>query len=128
MRTLTLALLASCLLLAGCGSMLASLQVDTIEDDPGYRTFGRIIEDDHVETKAIVNIHAADELYHEAQTPTPTRRGRHTRRPPRHGSADSWTSDNRAAVKTKFRSAKQSNATGARGHAPIRALPRQQPC
>ncbi|MFT4613433.1 MAG: osmotically-inducible protein OsmY [Bacteroidia bacterium] len=46
--------------------MLASLQVDTIEDEPGYRTFGRIIEDDQVETKAIVNIHAANDLFHEA--------------------------------------------------------------
>ena len=65
MRVLVLLILSACLLISGCGSMLAAMDVDTIEDDPGERTFGRMIEDNNVETKAIVNIHAADEAYHE---------------------------------------------------------------
>jgi osmotically-inducible protein OsmY len=42
------------------------MEVDTIEDDPGERTLGQIIEDDNIETKAIVNIHAADEAFDDA--------------------------------------------------------------
>lgn len=57
----TIAFLAcTMLLLSGCGSMLAALQVDTIEDPPVERTMARKLEDESVETKAIVNIHAAD--------------------------------------------------------------------
>ncbi len=54
------------LLLTACGSVLATMEADTIEDDPGERTIGQIIEDDNIETKAIVNIHAADEAFDEA--------------------------------------------------------------
>lgn len=66
MRIPLLLMLAGCLLLAGCGSMLAAMKLEPIEDNPGYRTFGRIIEDNNVETKAIVNIHAEDEAFHES--------------------------------------------------------------
>jgi osmotically-inducible protein OsmY len=52
--------------LSACGSFLATMEVDTIEDDPGERTLGQIIEDDNIETKAIVNIHAADEAFDDA--------------------------------------------------------------
>lgn len=66
MRIPVLLMLCGCLLLTGCGSMLAALKLEPIEDNPGYRTFGRIIEDNNVETKAIINIHAADEAFHES--------------------------------------------------------------
>lgn len=49
--------------LSGCGHMLAGMEVDTIEEDDGSRTLGRMLEDDSIETKARVNIHAADEAF-----------------------------------------------------------------
>ena len=52
-------------LLSGCGSMLAAMQADPIEEDQGERTMGRMIEDNNIETKATVNIHAADEAFHD---------------------------------------------------------------
>jgi osmotically-inducible protein OsmY len=52
--------------LTACGSLLATMEADTIEDDPGERTIGQIIEDDNIETKAIVNIHAADDAFDDA--------------------------------------------------------------
>ena len=63
-----LACLVACsaLALSGCGSLLATMNVDTIEDDPVERTMGQKIEDDNIETKATVNIHAADKAYHDA--------------------------------------------------------------
>ena len=54
------------LLVSGCGSMLATMEVDTIEEDHGERTMGRMLEDDSIETKARVNIHAASEAFDEA--------------------------------------------------------------
>lgn len=67
MRRFLIPLLALGLLtLTGCGSMLATMEVDTIEDDPGERTMGRMLEDDSIETKARVNIHAADETFDDA--------------------------------------------------------------
>lgn len=67
MKQLFIALLAvSALALSGCGSFLATMQVDTIEDESVERTMAQVIEDDNIETKATVNIHAADEAYHDA--------------------------------------------------------------
>lgn len=67
MKRLSIAILTcSTLLLSGCGSLLATMQVDTIEDDPVERTTAQVIADDHIETKATVNIHAADEAFHDA--------------------------------------------------------------
>ena len=67
MKLITFALLTSAYLtLSGCGSFLAGIESNPIEDDPGERTFGQFIEDNNIETKAIVNIHAADEAFHEA--------------------------------------------------------------
>ena len=68
MTILRTALLASSLslLLSACGSFLATMEADTIEDDPGERTMGQLIEDDNIETKASVNIHAADDAFDEA--------------------------------------------------------------
>lgn len=56
----------SALLLSGCGSLLSSMNMNTIEDQPGERTIARIIEDDNIETKATVNIHAENDAYHDA--------------------------------------------------------------
>ncbi len=52
--------------LSGCGSLLASMDVGKIEDSPKERTIGQMIEDDNIETKAVVNIHAANAAYHDA--------------------------------------------------------------
>jgi len=65
-QRLIILLACSALMLAGCGSFLATMQVDTIEDEPVKRTMGQVIEDDNIETKATVNIHAADEAFHDA--------------------------------------------------------------
>jgi osmotically-inducible protein OsmY len=59
-------LITSLTLLSGCGSFLATMQTNTIEDDPGERTMGQLIEDDNIETKAVVNIHAADDGFDDA--------------------------------------------------------------
>ena len=53
-------------LLAGCGSMLASMESNPIVDDPGERTMGQQIEDESIETKAMVNIRAADDRFDDA--------------------------------------------------------------
>jgi osmotically-inducible protein OsmY len=49
--------------LSGCGSMLATMESNTMEDDPGERTIGQQIEDETIETKAIVNMRAANEEF-----------------------------------------------------------------
>ncbi len=56
----------SLLSLSGCGSMLASMNTDTIEEDEGERTLGRMLEDQNIETKALVNIHAASDDFDSA--------------------------------------------------------------
>ena len=67
MKYLLIALLAGALpVLYGCGSMLATMDAETIEEDEGERTWGRFIEDDNIETKARVNIHAANEAFDDA--------------------------------------------------------------
>jgi len=67
MKQLAIILLAcSALALSGCGNFLATMKVDTIEDEPVERTMGQMIEDDNIETKSTVNIHAADEAFHDA--------------------------------------------------------------
>ncbi len=52
--------------LSGCGSLLATMEVDTIEDDPDERTLAQQFEDESIETKARVNIHAEDEAFDNA--------------------------------------------------------------
>lgn len=64
MRLALALLLLSCL--TGCGHMLASMEVDTIDDDAGSRSWGRMLDDDNIETKSLVNLHAADEAYDNA--------------------------------------------------------------
>lgn len=59
-------LLALTVSLQGCGSMLAALDSDAIVDDPGERSFYQRLADETIETKAIVNLHAADDDFDEA--------------------------------------------------------------
>ena len=67
MRHLFIAILTGTLLaLSGCGSMLATMETETIEEDEGERTWGSYIEDGNIETKARVNIHASDEAFDNA--------------------------------------------------------------
>ena len=56
----------SLIALSGCGSMMATFESDTIEEDPGERSFSQQVEDESIETKAIVNIHAANEAFDSA--------------------------------------------------------------
>ncbi len=62
MKTIhTLLLVTGILLSSGCGSFMVAIQSEPIEDDPGERTYGARVEDESIETKAIVNISAAHE-------------------------------------------------------------------
>jgi osmotically-inducible protein OsmY len=65
-RAFLLLLTLNTLLITGCGSILATLESGPIEAAPTSRTLGQIIEDENIETKAIVNIHAANEAFHGA--------------------------------------------------------------
>ena len=49
--------------ISGCGSVMSSAGAGPIEEDPGERTFGQQMTDESIETKAKVNINAADEGY-----------------------------------------------------------------
>lgn len=53
-------------LLTGCGSVLATFESDAIEEDPGERTLAQQVLDESIETKAIVNIRAADDAFDKA--------------------------------------------------------------
>ncbi len=45
---------------SGCGSLLSAADSEPIGDDSGERTYGARMDDESIETKATVNIHAAD--------------------------------------------------------------------
>ncbi|MFT5709937.1 MAG: osmotically-inducible protein OsmY [Halioglobus sp.] len=62
----SLLIAALSVILSGCGSFMAAMQSETIEEDPGKRTFGQQLDDENIETKAVVNIHAVDEAFDEA--------------------------------------------------------------
>jgi osmotically-inducible protein OsmY len=62
-RLLIAPLLIGSLGLTGCGSLLADLEANPIEDEPVERTVGRRVEDESVEIKAMVNIRAADDAF-----------------------------------------------------------------
>jgi osmotically-inducible protein OsmY len=64
--TLAYIALVTSLTLTGCGSFLATMQSNTLEEDPGERTMGQQLEDESIETKAVVNIHAADDAFDQA--------------------------------------------------------------
>ena len=67
MKNLALPLcIAFALLLSGCGSMLATFESNEIKDDPGERTMAQQLADESIETKAVVNLHAANEAFDNA--------------------------------------------------------------
>ena len=67
MKTITaLCLAGSLLALSGCGSMFAAMDADPWEDSPVERTMGQQVEDQNIETKAVINIHAADDAFDDA--------------------------------------------------------------
>lgn len=59
--------LAGLPLLSGCGGMLAGMGAEPIAEDPTRRSLGQSIEDESIETKAIVNISASDEGFKSAR-------------------------------------------------------------
>ena len=61
-----LCLIGSLLSLSACGSMFAAMDAEPWEDSPVERTMGQQIEDQNIETKAIINIHAADDAFDDA--------------------------------------------------------------
>lgn len=67
MRLISAPLLICCMLtLSSCGSLLSSMQINTIDDRPNERTMAQVIEDDNIETKVTVNIHAENQAYYGA--------------------------------------------------------------
>ena len=54
------------LALGGCGSLLATMEVDAIEEDEGERTMGRWLEDENIETKAMVNVRGSNDAFDNA--------------------------------------------------------------
>ena len=51
------------LIICGCGTMMAKMEANKIETDPGTRTIAQRVDDQSIETKAIVNIHDSDGEY-----------------------------------------------------------------
>ncbi len=51
------------LIMCGCGNMMAKMEANKIDADPGTRTIAQRVDDQSIETKAIVNIHDSDEEY-----------------------------------------------------------------
>lgn len=49
--------------LTGCGSILATFESNSIEDEPGKRSLAEQVLDESIETKAIVNIRAANAAF-----------------------------------------------------------------
>ena len=66
MRIIVLALaVCASLTLAGCVRFLKTVKADPIQDEPAERTLAQQIEDESIETKAEVNIHAANEAFYD---------------------------------------------------------------
>ena len=61
--SLILALCVGSAMLSGCGTIMSSAGAGPIEEDPGERTFAQQMADESIETKAMVNINAADEAF-----------------------------------------------------------------
>ncbi|MEX2365385.1 MAG: BON domain-containing protein, partial [Pseudohongiellaceae bacterium] len=49
------------LALSACATVISSVSEEGIQEDPGRRTFGSMIEDGSIETKIRVNLNSADE-------------------------------------------------------------------
>ena len=64
MRMFVALLLASTMLASsGCGSLLSSMRMGTIEDQPDERTMAQVLEDNNIETKITVNLPAENEAF-----------------------------------------------------------------
>lgn len=66
MKYASLIFLVYTLLLSGCGSFMAAIDSNAIEDDPGERTMGAKLDDESIENKAVVNLNAANPKFKEA--------------------------------------------------------------
>ena len=53
-------IILSVVYLTGCGTVLATFESNTIEDEPGERSLAEQVLDESIETKAVVNIRAAN--------------------------------------------------------------------
>ena len=53
--------------LAGCGALLVAVGSDPINEDPGERTLAQQVLDESIETKAVVNIKAADDRFRKSK-------------------------------------------------------------
>ena len=65
LRLLVLTILLA-LTTSGCTSLLVAVDAEPIEDDPGERSYYQRLADETIETKVVVNLHAADERYDDA--------------------------------------------------------------
>lgn len=59
-------LLAGCLLLSGCSSIIGATTSEPIQMDPGKRTLGVKLDDNQLETVATVNLNKTDRRFNEA--------------------------------------------------------------
>ncbi len=57
----TISVLILLLSLSGCGSLMSGAGAEPMEHDPGERSLGAQMDDETIETRAMVNIDAADE-------------------------------------------------------------------
>jgi len=64
--TTALVLSLSALNLPGCSSILAVSTAEPIQENPGKRTLGSIIDDEIIETKTLVNIRKTDDQFAQA--------------------------------------------------------------
>lgn len=53
--------------LTGCGSVLATFEVEPINTDPGKRSIAQKVLDESIETKAVVNLRAHNTAFDEAK-------------------------------------------------------------
>ena len=53
--------------LTGCGSVLATLEVEPINTDPGKRSVAQQVLDESIETKAVVNLRAHNTAFDKAK-------------------------------------------------------------
>lgn len=51
---------------SGCTSLMVAMDSDAIQADPGERTYAQRLADETIETKSVVNIHAADDRFDDA--------------------------------------------------------------
>ena len=65
-RPLRILLLLCALGGSGCTSIMVAMDAEPIEDDPGERSYYQRLADETIETKVIVNMHAADEGFDNA--------------------------------------------------------------